>query len=140
MGNLLCCQNNKENEEDLDNNITIKKKELQNVMENLNNNKNKKESIKENIPHLGGKKPMSIIFETDEKKEKESIDGEDDFLTDDLKHSKVQLHNTKINDEKSKFNKSKPNKNNNNEEKIDNNNIGDLDNVENKDKDLIVDK
>ena len=68
MGNLLCCQNNKENEEDLDNNIIIKKKELQNVMENLNNNKNKKESIKENIPHLGGKKPMSIIFETDEKK------------------------------------------------------------------------
>ena len=39
MGNLLCCQNNKENEEDLDNNIIIKKKELQNVMENLNNNK-----------------------------------------------------------------------------------------------------
>ncbi len=42
MGNILCCQNARENEEDSDNNIKIDKKELHNVMENMNNQKKKK--------------------------------------------------------------------------------------------------
>ena len=41
MGNILCCQNARENEEDSDNNIKIDKKELQNVMENMNDQKKK---------------------------------------------------------------------------------------------------
>ena len=140
MGNILCCQNARENEEDSDNNIKIDKKELQNVMENMNDQKKKIVSVKENKPNLCGKKPMSIIFETDEKKEKESIDDDDEFLTDDLNNSKLQLKNTKLNDEKSKFNKSNQNQNHINEKKKGNNYIKDLDNVENKDKVLMIDK
>ena len=47
MGNILCCQNARENEEDSDNNIKIDKKELQNVIKNIKDQKKKIIKVKE---------------------------------------------------------------------------------------------
>ena len=100
--------------------------------------KEKNVLIKENKPNLGEKKLMFIILGTDEKKEKENIDDGDEFLTDDLKNSIIQLKNTKLSDEKSKYLIIEIK--NILMRKKENISIEDLDNNENKDKVLVADK